>query len=105
MTRLTELSPRWRVDTEHGLHPDRQGMGINFACPVHGMPCMLGVWFANPLDGGAPAASQWLWTRTGDTFETLTLSPSIHAKDIIELPDGKRETTHWHGHITKGEVT
>lgn len=32
--------------------------------------------------------------RTGDTFETLTLSPSV----------GFGSIGHWHGHIINGEI-
>jgi hypothetical protein len=55
--------------------------------------------FANPLDGGPPHISlgEPTWQRTGDTFETLTLSPSI----LRTRPYG----CGWHGFITDGEVT
>jgi len=36
----------------------------------------------------------YLWQRTGETFEDMTLSPSIDASN----------SGHWHGHITNGEV-
>jgi hypothetical protein len=39
-----------------------------------------------------------LWHRTGETFDTLTLAPSIHVRD------GENGPTHWHGHILAGEV-
>lgn len=49
-----------------------------------------------PIDGGAPIdATQHVWKRQGDTFETLTLTPSI------QRMDGCR----WHGHVTNGEIT
>ncbi len=39
-----------------------------------------------------------VWKRgSGDTFETLTLTPSIDANVDI--------AGHWHGFITNGEVT
>jgi len=48
-----------------------------------------------PLDGGPPVdGPKHVWTRTGDTFETLTLRPSILRMD------GCR----WHGFVTNGEV-
>lgn len=67
----------------------------------------LGVAFANPIDGGAPEhlvphhdgaghliyAAAPEWVRTGETFEALTLSPSVNAGPA-----------HWHGFITNGEV-
>lgn len=69
-------------------------MGVTFECPTHRDTfCRLGVMFANPVDGGAVCPARHHWQRTGETFETLTLTPSINAVD------------HWHGHINNGEVT
>lgn len=108
MVRLRDLEPAWIATA------GRHGMGISFLCPVHGgngangMACYLGVWFENPVDGG-PAykpgepfqrrtryncftAGEPLWRRTGETFDTLTLEPSIDAEG------------HWHGYIRAGEV-
>lgn len=86
--RLTELEPRW---LNIG---GRSGMGITFLCPC----CRserLPILFENPLDGGAPEAGvRTRWTRTGNTFETLTLTPSIDA----------RNSGHFHGFITAGEI-
>ncbi len=60
--------------------------------------------FANPLDGAAPdRGRKHLWQRTGDSFETLTLTPSI---DYTRFDNGTlRDPTCWHGFITDGEVT
>lgn len=94
--RLTELEPRW------GATQGRKGMALNFLCPA----CqadksdphhMLGVWFANPLDGGpmrdpALTPNAYRWTRTGETFAELTLAPSINYEG------------HWHGFIRNGEI-
>lgn len=74
-------------------------MGLTFRCPCR-LDCAqyLGVWFANPLDGGPPAGPGIpplpRWRRTGDTFETLSLAPSVDAS----------RSGHWHGHITAGEI-
>jgi hypothetical protein len=35
-----------------------------------------------------------IWQRTGETFDDLTLTPSIDAS-----PSG-----HWHGYVTNGQV-
>ncbi|MGH9366245.1 MAG: DUF6527 family protein [Thermoanaerobaculia bacterium] len=103
------LEPAWLVTAEG----NRRGMGISFLCPVHGnngpnrMPCYLGLWLENPLDGGPPykpgdtyrprpgqeTGTEPLWRREGETFDTLTLTPSINAEG------------HWHGFIRNGEVT
>lgn len=104
-TKLSDLNPRWTA--EEG----RSGQGILFDCPgpcCAGRPSMYewepgmapwrkraGVVFANPIDGGAPMPGPGpLWNRTGDTFETLTLTGSVW----ISPPE------HWHGHITDGEA-
>ncbi len=114
--RLVELEPRWFAE------PGREGQGVSFVCPhcaaASDRPdrVRVAVAFANPLDGGAPIslASPILWPtlwppksvpdvttvppgvhwqRTGETFETLTLAPSVDAS-----PAG-----HWHGHVQEGE--
>jgi hypothetical protein len=52
------------------------------------------------------------WLRTGDTFDTLTLSPSIHVLSVSrwdkDNPDDRSKwvaETHWHGWIVNGEVS
>lgn len=95
--RLTELDPNWWTIAE-----GRTGMGITFLCPHcralnSESTQYLGIWFANPVDGGPPAPIDLVpnprWKRTDDTFETITIEPSINASD------------HWHGFIINGEVT
>lgn len=105
--RLSELNPRWQ---QH----DGRLVGVNFDCPG---PCCAGkpsardvfdareragetkiiiaVPFKTALDGSAYRADGW--DRTGDTFETLTLAPSIQAFGYEHQP-------HWHGWIRGGEV-
>lgn len=108
--KLTDLDPRWAVDADIVIggvvrhYEGRTGMAVSFECP-HCVRreqetgskevCRLAVWFANPIDGLLPTDdAKTLWRRTGDTFETLTLSPSIDASS-----DG-----HWHGFIANGEI-
>ena len=114
--KLKALAPKWAVDCDiliggRIVHDeDRVGMGVTFACPhcvaLHpGEPLerggpiqFLGVFFRNPVDGKPHTDDQdldHLWTRTGDTFDTLTLSPSIDAS----------ASGHWHGFITNGEIS
>lgn len=99
--RLADLDPRWAVDKAiviggvARVYPDRDGMAISFDCPC----CRkerLAVWFANPIDGLPPTddAGGRLWERHGDSFENLTLAPSIDASAF----------GHWHGFIVNGEV-
>ena len=95
--RLSELNPRWCAAGD-----SRHGMGITFECP-HCRTQRLGVWFVNPIDGG-PKEHELIedhhmggpeWTRTGTTFDDLSLSPSIDASAF----------GHWHGYITNGSIT
>lgn len=88
-------------------------MGLSFDCPCcrgTERATRLAVFFANPVDGGPPADDAadpgWnevdghlrhahpRWTRSGDTFETMTLSPSIDAS----------AHGHWHGFISEGSI-
>ncbi len=113
--KLTELEPRWFDVPGVGTNKD----GMTFLCPCE--KCQenpkqrrrLGIQFANPV-GGEPLplmtqkqknvhlfekrtfdiAMNYLWQRTGDDFESMTLTPSIDASN----------SGHWHGHITAGET-
>lgn len=105
--KLVELHPAWMKG-----HPDREGVGVVFDCPG---PCCaakpapdgerdpeegrskkmrLHVQFAVALDGLPWNGSEPRWDRTGDTFEALTLRPSVDASGF----------GHWHGFITNGEA-
>ncbi len=115
--KLTELDPRWF--SEDGRH----GQGFTFTCPLC-RNMRLGVPFANPVDGGAVlppdkrgSKGGFLWQRSGDTFDVMTLSPSVDAS-VVERPPGmsdeewarvNRPCTQggwacWHGHVTNGEI-
>lgn len=75
---------------------DRVGMALSFDCPCC-REVRLAVFFKNPIDGKVATDDrddEHLWTRTGDTFETVTLSPSIDASGH----------GHWHGHIRNGQI-
>ncbi len=100
--RLTGLAPRWA------------GYGsvwnaVTFLCPHCGTQ-RLGVTFDPPIDpeGWWPRMTRPtyegmnVWRREGgDTFDTLTLSPSLD----FSAPARIDFVGHWHGHITNGEVT
>ena len=102
--KLTELDPHWVGAGGEGISdgkgnpvPSRHGVGMTFNCPC-GCVERCYVPFENPLDGGPKLESNHAtWKRTGDTFETLTLKPSIQRAD----PNGCR----WHGFITNGEAS
>jgi hypothetical protein len=99
-----DLEPNWVGAGGEGITkdgnpvPPRHGVGITFSCP-----CGCDLWcyvpFNNPLDGGPPLEpGRPLWQRTGETFETLTVTPSI-------LRSRDKGGCGWHGFITNGEVT
>lgn len=85
--RLTDLNPQFL-----NAH-----MGARGSCVVLDCPCGCGDRFPIPfkvaLDGTVVRPDGW--DREGDTFETLTLRPSIYRKWDCG----------WHGFITNGEVT
>lgn len=99
--RLVDLNPRWIGSGPHAEdiacsedgQPPRHGIGVAFDCPC-GCIYRCTVFFNPPLDGGKPIGNPW--SRTGDTFDTLTLTPSIHRVGGC--------VNQWHGLITHGEV-
>ena len=103
--KLTDLHPQFLGAGGEGISnadgspsPERTGVGVQFDCPCgnHDESHQCFVPFANPLDGGPPihTGKNNGWQRTGETFETLTLTPSI-------LRVGG---CGWHGFITNGEI-
>lgn len=108
--KLVDLDPGWCVTSEaHAA--GRTGMGMSFRCPCRpACDTYLMVWFANPVDGGVPAGPELRpkprWRRTGDTFETITLDPSVDA-DTPLVDESRPELGklgHWHGFIRGGEI-
>ena len=104
--RLVDLHPEWMGAGGEGISnadgspaPGRRGVGVLLDCPCGNTDegHRLYVPFANPLDGGAPmqTGKNNGWQRTGDTFDTLTLTPSI----LRIVP-----SCGWHGFITNGEI-
>lgn len=96
LERLVDADPVW-VDGSVS-DGERHGTGIIFNCPIHD-ECFANVQFSNPLDGSPShdnnGRCEPTWHRTGETFETLTLSPSIRR---LGGPDG----CEWHGFIRGG---
>ena len=100
--KLTDLRPKWI--TARG----RDGVGVSFDCPCSACARSadkdrqtIAVFFDRPLDGGPALADLKTWQREGDTFEALTLRPSI--RFMTRGPDtGLVE--HWHGFVTAGEL-
>jgi hypothetical protein len=104
--RLVDLNPQWLDSGGEGVTradgspaPLQRGAAIALDCPCgnHDEEHRLYVPFAVALDGTPGGYGERGWQRTGDTFETLTLRPSI-------LRMGS-DSCGWHGFITDGEVT
>lgn len=97
--RLSDLAPKWLTFLNLGDGVDFR-LGLTFLCP-HCKVQRIGVMFDPPIDpaGWLAKGILWqkpslFWNRTGDTFDTLTLTPSI---DVSQFG-------HWHGSIVNGEV-
>ena len=76
----------------------RFGVMIRFDCPC-GCDVPTSIHFENPIDGGdAIVSHDQAWHRTGETFETLTLHPSIRRRKFGEYG------CDWHGWIELGQV-
>jgi hypothetical protein len=95
--RLADLNPRW-VGLTRSFDKTVK-MGVSFDCP-HCREQRIVVSFVQPIDPeNLLAMTDWQpgaerqWDRSGDTFETLSLLPSVDA------------SPHWHGRITNGEVS
>jgi hypothetical protein len=105
--KLIDLDPNWFVDKE-----GRHGQGVSFLCP-HCREIRIGVDFSNPIDGDVIIPSRKLsngkmtehWKREGDSFENLSLTPSVDFKLYEKDKDGKEIVTpHWHGFIKNGII-
>ena len=101
MIKLSELNPHWVGAGGEGISdkdgnpvPYRANVAILFDCPC-GCSTQVLLTISNPLGGAEPIKDdRHTWERTGDTFETLTLTPSF------------RRASHcgYHGWVTSGEV-
>jgi uncharacterized protein DUF6527 len=113
-TRLVDCNPRWGVD---GNDAAFQQIWITFDCPEGHEGCTHSIPFTPSRDGETqPRAGGPLWQRTGDTFETLTLSPSIkrnprHASREAAISDGcipeyitESMLCAFHGFVTNGGI-
>lgn len=107
MKRLTELNARFVGAGGEGIFnadmtpaPARKGVGVALDCPCGKCDNLhwLYVPFKNPIDGGPPfEGNHDTWSRSGDSIDTLTLSPSIFRNPA-------RGGCGWHGYIENGAV-
>jgi hypothetical protein len=95
--KLADLYPRWFY-----LDKDRTILGLTFVCP-HCQDVRLGVAFHHHATAAFDDAiihakspsTKHIWDMTGDSFENITLTPSVDAS----------ASGHWHGFIKNGEAT
>lgn len=97
--KLTDLDPRYYTARENS-----QPIGITFECPCKpDCPSRLAVaihmdgtnFDPDPSNPQQFEAGETIWTvASGDSFENLSLTPSIDASS----------SGHWHGLITEGEI-
>jgi hypothetical protein len=112
--RLTDLKPKWIQPGNWAELAPPLYIGLSFlcphcphtACPTCGSSDTrskrLFINFWPPIDPENARGRMFEWpepthrihTRTGDTFETLTIEPSIGFENI----------GHWHGRITNGDI-
>lgn len=111
--KLVDLHPEW---LRNKTDATSEKWGIQFYCPCGTPPrrdctcadpecptgpnssslvpgcdfAIVALMFDNPVSGPVSKWGREKWHRDGDTFETLTLSPSIHA------------VGHWHGWLRNG---
>lgn len=110
--KLTDLNPRFVGAGGEGVYnadgtpaEEREGVGISFDCPC-GCSDRVFITIDPPMDGkGIWSKNRYSWKRTGDSFENLTLTPSIKRMEIKDK-DGKiiHKSCKWHGFITNGEI-
>lgn len=77
--RLVDCNPRWLTGRYAGREDDTPA-GVRFDCPEGHEGCDHAIPFTPAFDGAPTPGWQQngaVWGRTGDTFEALTLSPSI----------------------------
>jgi hypothetical protein len=96
--RLVELNPRWVGaggedvrNADGSPAPRREGVAVSFDCPC-GCADRCFIPLTTGLDG-EPFDSRG-WDRTGETFETLTLTPSIQRVGGCA----------WHGWLRDGSL-
>jgi len=110
--KLIEFKPHWIQPAGWSQLSPPFYIGLSFLCPhCPHTPCptcnhmrgtRLAVSFWPPIDPENARGRMFEWPepterthqRTGDTFETLTITPSV----------GFEQIGHWHGTIINGEL-
>lgn len=113
--RLIDCNPKWRTWSGRDEVVD----ALQFDCPEGHVDCHHIVPFTPALDGtsrASPQSNSAQWNRTGDSFEAVTLSPSIrriprHASREAAIAAGciaeyvtDSLLCAFHGFINNGEI-
>lgn len=116
--KLTELEPVFigkyavnggRAGYYYYEFPSIDGaQGVMFTCPGCGGHQIL-VWFKNPR-GAQPVPADaepgpYRGTVTGDSFDNLTLTPSIDLSKVDDQHPRHPGRCYWHGHVTDGQIS
>lgn len=98
--RLTQLNPKWIGFSQWAASSPPYYIGMSFDSPTTGRRLAVLFWppidpeNIGPLVANHKSGEKLYWDRTGDTFEALTLSPSINFENASD----------WHGFVTDGEI-
>jgi hypothetical protein len=103
---LTDLHPKWFGLPQAAPSASDIKVGFTFDCPCSRCAenrgsTRLSVNIDPPIDpenklvGTTWVTPQPAWKRIGDSFETITLQPSVDVSS----------RGHWHGYITNGEIS
>lgn len=83
--KLVDLNPRMAISRALAggswSEAAKRNVGMTLDCPCCRATRLM-VHFRNPIGGTAPEPVERLWDRTGDSFDTMTLSPSIDASAV-----------------------
>jgi hypothetical protein len=94
-TKLVDCDPKW-ADSYGEV--EAGATHVMFDCPEGHEGCWHHIPFTPSLNGQAMTSAHAIWQRTGETFETLTLSPSIATRP--PRPNGCA----LHIHIANGQI-
>lgn len=85
-----------------------EAQGILFECPKCAGSHQVLCWFSNPRNAPVVPATAFprpgRWTFSGDTVETLTLTPSVDLSLVDADHPASDQRCYGHGFVTNGEA-
>lgn len=96
----------WKKPSFYHLADIEGAQGVMFICPKCGRHSIL-LWFANPRNASAvPIGSfpgnEYRWTMSGESIETLSITPSIDLSRVTPENPASPNRCYWHGYVTSG---